>query len=61
VAQKPAEPEQDPHPESSGQREPFVPPKSPDSVPKADEHPAKPEAIDSDFTPAPENPSEETP
>jgi hypothetical protein len=34
--------------------EPFVPPETPDPVPGPTDQPAKPDAIDSDFTPASE-------
>ena len=41
--------------------ESFVPPESPDAVPEAREHPAKPEAIDKDFTPRPDDAPEDEP
>ena len=48
-------PEQDPHLEGTEQAEPFVPPDSPDPVPEVNKHPAKPEAIDKDFTAEPDS------
>jgi hypothetical protein len=41
--------------------ESFVPPESPDAVPEATEHPAKPEAIDKDFTPGLDDAPEDKP
>ena len=43
------------------QEEPFVPPETPDPVPEPEDRPAKPEAIDSDFTPEVETPDAASP
>jgi len=37
--------------------EPFVPPESPDPVPRAEEQPASPEPIDKDFAPEASKPA----
>jgi hypothetical protein len=56
---EPPEPKHDPLPEGSEQPQPFVPPETPDSVPAPHEHPAKPEAMDKDFTPPDAPPPED--
>jgi hypothetical protein len=50
--QPPADPNVEPE-------EAFVPPETPDPVPRPSDQPAKPEAIDSDFTPRVDAPTKD--